>query len=422
MELRLPNISGTDREQLVQIRSYLYQLVPQLQWALNNVEASNNVQVEKPTPKSLLPSTTLSEASAQATFNSIKALIIKSSDIVDAYYERINRTLEGAYVAQSDFGTFVERTSQQIEETSTSTTQKFENLQIIIDGHAVDLASVEGSLQTIGEDLQIIGQDLSYTQNNIVNINRDIESLDGSVASLEGGVAYLDSTLRTTKQELSSSIAGVDESLQNAKTELTGKVDEVDADLQSAKTDVNERIDDTNGSVAGLGKGLNDANNKLADVNKDLQNSKAIITDGIQSVQAGVTGVNALLEDAKAQLRGSIDDIEAYVSSLEQTIIGVSAYLKSGLLYTTDAGIPVYGLEIGQSVRDAVAGTEVFNKYARFTSEKLSFYDSNGYEVAYISDKKLLIKMAEITVSLQIGKLVDLVMDNGDVVTKWVGG
>ena len=34
---RLPDIKGTDREQLRQLRSYLYQLVPQLQWALDAV-------------------------------------------------------------------------------------------------------------------------------------------------------------------------------------------------------------------------------------------------------------------------------------------------------------------------------------------------------------------------------------------------
>ena len=34
---RLPDIRGTDREQLRQLRSYLYQLVPQLQWALDAV-------------------------------------------------------------------------------------------------------------------------------------------------------------------------------------------------------------------------------------------------------------------------------------------------------------------------------------------------------------------------------------------------
>ena len=32
---RLPDIKGTDREQLRQLRGYLYQLIPQLQWALD---------------------------------------------------------------------------------------------------------------------------------------------------------------------------------------------------------------------------------------------------------------------------------------------------------------------------------------------------------------------------------------------------
>lgn len=386
MELRLPNISGNDREMLVQIRSYLYQLVPQLQWALNSMGTTSSTQAETQTPKSLIPTNSSNSASAQATFNSIKALIIKSADIVNAYSDAINAKLDGLYVAQSDFGTFVEETSQKIEANSTSTTQQFENLQIIINNHGGEIDAITGSLQVIGEDL-------SYTQSNIINLNSDMESLGGSVASLEGDIGALDTSLQTTKE-----------------------------DLQSTKTDVNGRIDNTNGSVAGLGEGLNDTNTKIAGVDKDLQDSKVLITESIQGVRDRVTGVNALLEDAKAQLNGSLEDIEAYVSRLEQTIIGVSAYLKSGLLYTTDAGIPVYGLEVGQSVRDGVTGTEVFNKYARFTSEKLSFYDSNGFEVAYISDKKLLIKMAEITVSFQIGKLVDLVMDNGDVVTKWVGG
>lgn len=319
IDIRLPQFTAqTEKEQLQQVKSYLFQLASQLQWALQNIDSTNGSTLVSPTPQSLvLPGR--SGASPYTTFNSIKALIIKSAEIVDAYYEEINRRLEGLYVAKSDFGDFVERTSQEIEETSTSTTQRFENLQIII-------------------------------------------------------------------------------------------------------TNIDSQIADTNGSVAGLGVGLNDANSRIADVDEDLQESKVAINDSIQGVQRSVTGVNALLEDAKAQLQGSLDDLEVYITGLQNSIIGVTAYLKSGLLYYTDAGIPVYGLEIGQSVRDEVAGTEVFNKYARFTSEKLSFYDNNGNEVAYISDKKLYIRFAEITVALQIGGIIQLVMANGDVVEKWVGG
>lgn len=40
MKLRMPNIKGTDSEQLAQIRSYLYQIVPELEWALNHIGPS----------------------------------------------------------------------------------------------------------------------------------------------------------------------------------------------------------------------------------------------------------------------------------------------------------------------------------------------------------------------------------------------
>ena len=434
--LRLPDISGTDKEQLAKIRSYLYQLIPQLNFALNSMGES---KAEQPIATSRLPDNTINDANAQATatFNDIKALIIKSADIVNAYYDVINERLDGVYVAESDFGTFAEQTSQQIQANSTETTQRFENIQIIITEQGSEISSVSDEVASVKGNLQTIGEDISYAQRDILAVSADIENLGGNVSEIENNVSVLDEDLQNAKTELSENIGNAKEELtgeinsakeeltgeiNSAKEELTNMVDDVDGDLQETKTATNERIDDTNGSVAGLGVGLQDANSKIADVDEDLQNTKEVINDSIQGVQASLTDANTLLEDAKAQLQGSIDDLEVFITGLQQAIIGVTAYLKSGLLYYTDAGIPVYGLEIGQSVKDEVAGEEVFNKYARFTSEKLSFYDQNGSEVAYISDKKLYIRIAEITVAFKIGGLIDLVMANGDVVTKWVGG
>lgn len=484
INLRYPNITAlSEREQLAQMKSYLHQLVGELQWALNNV--SEVASVYTPSVNSSASGLTPISLTGKTAFDAIKPLIIKSADIVQSYYDQITTKLEGQYVAVSDFGTFVEQTEQKIEQTSTSTTQQFEHIQVIITSHDNDIKSIDGTLKTIGEDV-------SYQQQAIVTINKGIEDLDGSLASVEGEVIALDTSLQTTKTELQSTVVNTKNELSatinnaketlssdidsaktelstsinttksqlesninstkeelstnidnakaelsgsidtaknelsgdinNAKSELTGMVAGVDDDLQNTKTNVNGRIDDTNGSVAGLGERLNDANSSIAEVDKDLQDSKEVINESIQGVRESVTGVNALLEDAKAMLNGSIEDLEAYITELQQVIIGVTAYIKSGLLYYTDAEIPVYGLEVGQSVKDEISGEVVFNKYARFTSEKLSFYDSNGIEVAYISDKKLYIRMAQITISLQIGGLMDLVMANGDVVTKWVGG
>lgn len=240
-DLRYPYITGkTDKEQLGQIKSYLHQLVGQLQFALNEVGSSSTVMVQA-AQKSTSPAPTVT-VDPVATFSSIKSLIIKSADIVNAYYQEINSRLEGIYVAESDFGTFVEQTEQSISQSST-----------------------------------------------------DIEHL--------------------------------------------------------------------------------------------FANTQQIFTD---------------------------------IENLNFTLAEVNAHIRSGLLYNDDNGVPVYGLEIGQ--KNTVDGVEVFNKFARFTADRLGFYDHSGSEVAYISDYKLYIRNVEITVSSKTGGYIDIVTAGGGVVTKWVGG
>lgn len=38
IELRLPKLTGSDHEQLMQLKSFLYQHIEQLQWALNMLD------------------------------------------------------------------------------------------------------------------------------------------------------------------------------------------------------------------------------------------------------------------------------------------------------------------------------------------------------------------------------------------------
>jgi hypothetical protein len=231
--IRLPNINAkTEAGQLLQVKSYLLQLAEQLNFALQDVESKDASNTPQNAASS---STSNTEKEAQSTFASIKALIIKSADIVNAYYDEINKRLEGVYVAESDFGVYAEQTSQDIQANSTSIASLYTNIQTII---------------------------------------TDIESL-----------------------------------------------------------------------------------------------------------------------------------VEA------------NAYIKSGLLYE-DAGVPVYGLEIGQS--NKIDGVEVFNKFARFTADKLSFYDSNDNEVAYVSDRKLYITIVEVTGEFIMGGFVDIILPDKSVVTKWV--
>jgi len=239
IDIRLPNInSATEQGQLSQMRSYLYQLVEQLNWALNTVQDGAVQTVVQPMTAPTASGTAAAEQEAQDTFNSIKSLIIKSADIVNAYYETMRLRMDGEYVAESDFGVY----------------------------------------------------------------------------------------RRTTAAELSATI---------------DSVNQLYTDLQS----VEETAD------------------------------------------------------------GAYDSVRA-----------VTANIKTGLLYTNESGVPVYGLEVGQ--RNVENGVESFRKYARFTANRLSFYDQNDTEVAYISDYKLFITQAQITGSITLGRYVADMSDG--LAFKWV--
>ena len=129
LDIRFPNITAKDEAgQLTQVKSYLHQLVEQLNWALNSIETGSNTQVVDTKGHAV-------EAEEQedpvSTFNSIKSLIIKSADIVKAYEETIISDFNGTYFADSDFGTYIEETQRTIEENSKGVTEVYTNFQQI---------------------------------------------------------------------------------------------------------------------------------------------------------------------------------------------------------------------------------------------------------------------------------------------------
>ena len=104
------------------------------------------------------------------------------------------------------------------------------------------------------------------------------------------------------------------------------------------------------------------------------------------------------------QLFDNYQEISGTVNGLYDAKIETSAYIHHGLLDYKENGAPIYGVEVGKT--DEVNGVETFNKFARFTANRLEFYDAGNPEepVAYISDYKLFITNAEITGTLTLGR------------------
>ena len=150
IDLRMPNITEkTPEGQLAQIRSYLYQFAEQLQWAFNSISDGETMESYRATqviPSQAVSSSVSNEQSAKNTFSELKSLIIKSADIVEAYYKEFGVLLEseGKYVAVSDFGTYYENSSKTIVDKYDSIEEQYQNLKKAVD----DIGEVVGELST----------------------------------------------------------------------------------------------------------------------------------------------------------------------------------------------------------------------------------------------------------------------------------
>lgn len=134
-DFRRPNINAPTTEgQLRQIRDFLYQHVDKLNLSLKAVENGEKARQQSSvtTNKNTLESNTGNDAAGNS-FLAVKNLIIKSADIVNAYYDIIQKRLEGEYEALSEFGTYKEKTEYLWEQTPENNTEYYDLIQEIYD-------------------------------------------------------------------------------------------------------------------------------------------------------------------------------------------------------------------------------------------------------------------------------------------------
>lgn len=139
-----PVITGDSPEaQLKSMQSWLFQFSEQLQYALNNLDTSN---FSEGGLKEINGSNEASETNknVQSEFESLKAIIIKTSDTVKAHYEEITETLKSDYIAISDFGEYSENSKAEIFKSASGITQSYERIEKVTG----DITSVDVSFQS----------------------------------------------------------------------------------------------------------------------------------------------------------------------------------------------------------------------------------------------------------------------------------
>lgn len=111
--------TGTLQQQIRQQYTYLFQLAQALNRALEQLEVGQTTR-QQPAQKE-----GGREEYDRQTAARLKSLIVKTAETVSRQMEQMKSELRGEYVAVSDFGTYLEKTSQEIEEDPTKITRYF---------------------------------------------------------------------------------------------------------------------------------------------------------------------------------------------------------------------------------------------------------------------------------------------------------
>ena len=132
MDFRYPNITATtEAGQLEQLKTYLFQLTNQLNYAIKTTEDTDTSITPLQASSGGEQGVSKEDKEKADTFYAIKDFIINSADIIEAYSEEITKRLKGVYVAESDFGTYKEETDAVIQANSTNITTAFSKTETI---------------------------------------------------------------------------------------------------------------------------------------------------------------------------------------------------------------------------------------------------------------------------------------------------
>ena len=187
--MAMPGIPAGDlQQQIRQQYAYLFQLAQALNRALEQLEETRSERKQ-----SAAQAAREQEERSQQTAAGLKSLIVKTAETVTRQMEQMKTELRGEYVAVSDFGTYLEKTSQEIEEDPTKITRYFKFAADI----QADVDKVDAEFSAYKTDVQgyirqgIVGYD-GVTPIIGIAIGQDIRTTQTGVETEQGVFDVID--------------------------------------------------------------------------------------------------------------------------------------------------------------------------------------------------------------------------------------
>lgn len=126
-----PVLAGQTFEQAAsQLYSYLFQLSERLNVVLNDLSEDQFTESVKRAMNAAGGAAT--EREIRDSYSQLRSLIVTTANSIEAEMDTLERSLDGRFVAQSDFGTYTEETNNKIIENANNITQYYTLTQTLV--------------------------------------------------------------------------------------------------------------------------------------------------------------------------------------------------------------------------------------------------------------------------------------------------
>lgn len=188
VNIRYPNITGlSEKEQLAQIKSYLYQVVDQLNYALQNLGGSTQ---------------TYEVQGAEVSYYELRSLIISTTGELRDLYEKLYQRLETDYTSKKEFNESTEAVEAELDRLL-ELINALDNLvkaeDAAIKKSIDDLSGVVNALKGTVDSLKTKTDDLDKSIKNIIDFVTEAGTSGGwSYKKWNGGTCELFGTFTLT--------------------------------------------------------------------------------------------------------------------------------------------------------------------------------------------------------------------------------
>lgn len=157
--------AGSQERKILQLYSYLFQMSEQLNAALSNLEGGSEKGKTAETAPAAAAYTAASNPGNNRDFETLRAMIVKTADVVEAQMDVLTAELRGSYVAKSEFGQYTVETQNKITATSEAITQQYTRMEMITDELDSKVKAINGYIKA-----GILDEDKDEDEEDIVGI------------------------------------------------------------------------------------------------------------------------------------------------------------------------------------------------------------------------------------------------------------